>query len=73
MASDRALGRNNAGSDTLAKDFARIGLIFWPAIIALSPRHGPVLETSLTKLVEMRNAIAHDNEAQILKLESTAT
>jgi hypothetical protein len=70
MTADRALGRNNAGDDTLAKDFSRVGLIFWPAINAQNPQQGPTLRTHLKKLIEMRNAIAHDNEAQILTLES---
>jgi hypothetical protein len=70
MTSERALGRNNAGDDTLDRDFTRIGLNLWSAIGAQSPRQGPALRQKLKKLIEMRNAIAHDNEAQIIKLES---
>jgi hypothetical protein len=69
ISSGRALNRNNAGSDTLATDFGRMGLIFWPAITAQDPILGPVWKTDLDNLVKMRNAIAHDNQAQILRLE----
>jgi hypothetical protein len=67
----RALNRGNAGRETLAADFSRIGMIFWPAIKAQEPVSGPKWEADLIKLVEMRNAIAHDNQAQILKLEQS--
>jgi hypothetical protein len=69
ISSGRALNRNNAGSDTLATDFGRMGLIFWPAILAQDPILGPGWKADLNDLVTMRNAIAHDNQAQILKLE----
>jgi hypothetical protein len=69
ITSGRALNRNNAGSDTLAADFGRMGLIFWPAIRVQDPRQGPIWKSDLDNLVKMRNAIAHDDQAQILKLE----
>jgi hypothetical protein len=58
ISSGRALNRNNAGSDTLATDFGRIGLILWPAIVAQDPILGPGWKTDLNDLVQMRNAIA---------------
>ena len=70
MTSDRALGKNNAGDDTLDRDFKRIGLNLWSTINTQMPQQGPKLRQSLRKLIEMRNAIAHDNEAQIIRLES---
>jgi hypothetical protein len=70
MTADRALSKNNAGDDTLAKDFRRIGLNLWPTINTQNPQQGPILRTKLQKLIAMRNAIAHDNEAQIITLES---
>ena len=69
IAAGRALNSRNATSSTLAEDFSRIGMIFWPAIKSQEPISGPVWEADLTNLVTMRNAIAHDNRAQILKLE----
>jgi hypothetical protein len=70
MTADRALNRNNAGSDTLTKDFARIGLLLWSTINSQNPQQGSTLQEQLKKLIEMRNAIAHDNEAQIIRLEA---
>lgn len=70
MTSERALGKNNAGDDTLDRDFKRIGLNLWSTINTQSPQQGPALRQKLKKLIEMRNAIAHDNDAQIIKLES---
>jgi hypothetical protein len=70
MSSGRALNRNNAGVDTLAKDFARIGLIFWPALITQEPALAPGWRTDLGKLIDMRNAIAHEDRAKLLSLES---
>jgi hypothetical protein len=69
ISAERALNRNNAGSDTLAKDFGRIGLIFWPAIITQDPILGPGWRSDLGNLIKMRNAIAHDDQAQLLSLE----
>jgi hypothetical protein len=68
-AAGRALNNRNATSSTLAEDFSRIGLIFWPAIKTQDPVSGPIWEADLNNLVKMRNAIAHDDRAQILKLE----
>jgi hypothetical protein len=69
IAAGRALNSRNANSGTLAADFSRIGLIFWPAIKTQEPVSGPVWEVDLNNLVKMRNAIAHDDRAQLLKLE----
>lgn len=69
MTTDRALSKNNAGDDTLAKDFRRIGLNLWSTINTQNSQQGQTLRTKLAKLITMRNAIAHDNEAQII-LES---
>ena len=44
-------------------------MIFWPAIKTQDPVSGPIWEADLDNLVKMRNAIAHDNRAQIVKLE----
>jgi hypothetical protein len=68
LSRDRALDKNNAGSDTLTRDFSRIGLIFWPAILVQEPQFGPGWQADLAKLIEMRNAIAHDNKAKLLQL-----
>lgn len=65
----RALNNRNATSSTLAEDFSRIGMIFWPAIKTQDPTSGPIWEADLGNLVKMRNAIAHDDRAQMLKLE----
>ena len=67
----RALNSRNATSSALAEDFSRIGMIFWPAIKAQDPMSGPIWEADLGNLVRMRNAIAHDNQAQVLKLEQS--
>jgi len=71
IAAGRALNRGNATGSTLAVDFGRIGMIFWQAIKIQDPVSGPVWETDLGNLVKMRNAIAHDDQAQILKLEQS--
>jgi hypothetical protein len=70
MSSDRALNKNNAGIDTLARDFARIGLIFWPALQAQEPVLTPGWRADLRNLIDMRNAIAHGDKAKLLKLEA---
>jgi hypothetical protein len=40
-AAGRALNNRNATSSTLAEDFSRIGLIFWPAIKTTGPSIRP--------------------------------
>lgn len=70
LTSGRSLGRNNAGPDTLVNDFARIGLILWRAITIKEPTRGPTWKADLKDLMEMRNAIAHDDQAKLLKLEA---
>jgi hypothetical protein len=71
IAAGRALNSRNATSNTLAEDFSRIGMIFWPAIKTQDPASGPIWEADLGNLVKMRNAISHDDRAQIVKLEQS--
>lgn len=42
IAAGRTLNSRNATSGTLATDFSRIGMIFWPAIKTQDPVSGPV-------------------------------
>lgn len=66
----RSLDRNNAGSGTLASDFGRIGMVLWGAIVTQEPISGPAWKSDLDKLIEWRNAIAHDDRAKMLDLET---
>lgn len=70
MSSDRGLNRNNAGKENLAKDFARIGLLFWPALAAQAPLLVPGWTADLKDMIEVRNAIVHENRAQLLRLQN---
>lgn len=69
MAGDRALNKGNANKDALAKDFARIGMIFWPALEVQARQFVPQWKADLGQITEMRNAIVHGNRAQLLKLQ----
>lgn len=66
----RLLDRGNASPDTLGHDFARFGMTLWSALLQAEARSA-AWKTSLAKLNEARNAIAHVNDAQIQNLHVT--
>jgi hypothetical protein len=70
MASDRMLNRGNVGKDVLAKDFARIGMIFWPALEMQARQLVPQWKTDLRQITEMRNSIVHEDRVQLLRLRA---
>ena len=55
--------------DALARDFGRLGIDWWSDLAARDKRTG-TRETSLLKLLEARNAIAHSNEAKLVALRA---
>jgi len=70
ITSDRGLNRNNAGPDTLEKDFLRIGLKFWQYVESA----GQVARGwrgDLRAMMDARNSIAHDDEERLLKLRAS--
>jgi hypothetical protein len=56
----RSLGRGNPHPGAIGSDFNRLGIDFWPAVLALDARHGRRREL-LQALVDWRNAIAHQD------------
>ncbi|UXY21931.1 hypothetical protein N8I84_26935 [Streptomyces cynarae] len=68
LTSDRALSRGNAHSDGISKDFGRLGMTFWPSMIAADSRANN-WKKDLLKLVEMRNGVAHDDAAKLARLQ----
>lgn len=70
LAANRILDKGNANADALGKDFSRLGFIFWKALDVDHPKSSNEWRRELTKLVEMRNALAHDDPAKIGRLRS---
>jgi hypothetical protein len=68
MSRDRKLDRGNARPSALAEDFGRLGLVLWPALSATS-RRAAAWNRNLEALNVARNAIAHDDQGQFLKLQ----
>ncbi|MFI6767852.1 hypothetical protein [Streptomyces sp. NPDC050355] len=67
LTSQRDLDRGNANVNAIAKDFSRFGFTFWPTLTKADSRAG-VWQRELGKLIEMRNCVAHDNEAKLQAL-----
>lgn len=59
---DRKLDRGNAHPGNLGSDFGRLGVTFWPEVIALRPTNAE-RRALLLSLNEWRNAIAHQDFA----------
>jgi hypothetical protein len=69
LTSDRKLSKGNANPGALGSDFGRLGLALWPALAAHHPA-APGWNHALESLNEARNAIAHADEARLLRLRS---
>jgi hypothetical protein len=65
----RELDRGNAQPRSLANDFGRLGLDFWPALVAKDPQ-AEDLKESLHALNRARNAIAHAEDHKLAALAS---
>lgn len=65
--SNRALDHKNATPSSLASDFGRLGLEFWPTLRVASPRTQR-WQASLEALNKARNAIAHANHDDLDRL-----
>ncbi|MEZ0073507.1 hypothetical protein [Planotetraspora sp. GP83] len=70
MTSGRDLGKGNAHADALDRDFARLGLALWPALEQADP-NAIRWRQELTKLNQMRNAIAHDDRSRLQALRQS--
>jgi len=64
---NRALDHKNATPSSLASDFGRLGLEFWPTLRVAS-LDTPRWQASLEALNKARNAIAHANEDDLDRL-----
>jgi hypothetical protein len=64
MTTGRSIDRGNAHPGALGGDFARLGLALWPALEATDSRT-PSWNAALTELNAARNAVAHDNPAEL--------
>jgi hypothetical protein len=67
MTQGRKLDRGNANPGSLEEDFGRLGMTFWPTLEAEHYRAG-VWKRNLGALNEARNAIAHAEEAKLVRL-----
>ncbi|MFF3090661.1 hypothetical protein [Streptomyces nojiriensis] len=64
----RKLDRGNAQPSALGSDFASLGLGLWPALKTADKRAGK-WQDELETLNTARNAIAHDDQSEFLKLK----
>ncbi|MET8097341.1 hypothetical protein ABZV29_12805 [Streptomyces sp. NPDC005236] len=67
LTKSRDVDKGNAHNEAIARDFARFGFIFWPAMTAADSRAGG-WANEIRKLTEMRNGVAHDDTAKLSKL-----
>jgi hypothetical protein len=67
LTKSRELDRGNAQPNSLANDFGRLGMQFWPALMARDSRTEE-LKKSLHALNRARNAIAHAEDHKITAL-----
>lgn len=67
---NRTLDRGNASAGGVGSDFARLGLLLWPALAATEPKAN-FWNKSLDELNVARNAIAHDDQAGFSKLPTS--
>lgn len=70
MSRGRLLDRGNARPGSLGTDFSRLGLLLWPALDAASNGRSNKWSKELDSLNLARNAIAHDDQANFLKLKT---
>ena len=63
---NRFVDSGNANAGNLGNDFARLGIGLWGDIKTAYPKRGPQWNDALTRLNAARNAIAHNNRAQLL-------
>lgn len=66
---ERTVDKGNPHPSGLAKDFLALGLQLWPQLRSVSA-DAPEWNVRLGRLVETRNAIAHDNAVQLAKVEA---
>jgi hypothetical protein len=60
LTTGRKLDSGNPNPGNIGSDFGRLGMDFWPDVLASSPRN-PARRTSLEMLNRWRNAIAHQD------------
>lgn len=65
LARNRNLDRGNANPGNLGNDFAILGMTLWPDIHAAYPSRGAKWHDTMTDLNEVRNAVAHSDDAKI--------
>jgi hypothetical protein len=70
MSRDRSLDRVNANPSALQKNFSHLGLILWSALDTASRGRSNRWKTELESLNLARNAIAHDDQKNFLKLQA---
>ncbi|QUC56032.1 hypothetical protein IOD14_04070 [Streptomyces sp. A2-16] len=63
----RDVDKGNAHNEAIARDFAKFGFLFWPAMTAADSR-ARTWPTELKKITEMRNGVAHDDVAKLRTL-----
>ncbi len=63
---NRYLDRGNANPSNLANDFAILGMTLWPDIHAAYASRGAKWRDTTTDLNEVRNAVAHSDDAKIV-------
>lgn len=69
LTAGRQLDRVNAKPETLAADFGRFGMQLWPALQGRD-RRTSARRSQLKALNAARNALAHDDAAQLATLQS---
>jgi hypothetical protein len=65
----RKLDSGNAGPGNIGNDFGNLGMSLWPAVNARYPIRGPKWNTVLERLNDVRNAVAHSDNAKLAEVK----
>jgi hypothetical protein len=68
----RKLDGGNAGPGNIGNDFGNLGMSLWPAVKAQYPVRGPKWNTVLERLNDVRNAVAHSDNAKAFRGETAS-
>jgi hypothetical protein len=66
LTAGRALNRSSADPQTLATDFARLGVMLWRELTQRHPHDGPIWREILGLLHQARNGVVHDDPQRII-------
>jgi len=65
----RQLDKGNASPGKIGTDFGNLGMSLWPAVYSKYPVKGPRWNQVLERLNEVRNAVAHSDNAKLAEVK----